>query len=453
MRHTLLGYLKGTSTSARRLAGALGAALVVLAGGCAAPMPAAEREARSRQAYVYYLDGAGGGGAVRNYSGGVRAGLRDAGYPGYGEMFSWETGLGVMADQTASVEYKRGKAGELAKKMDAFVQAHPGTPVYLIGLSAGTAIAAFALEALPPGVVVENVVLLSGSLSADYDLTRALQRVRSKCYVFTSPNDVVLANLMPVAGTADRRQGEGIGTAGCRMPPRPSAETRAQYGKIVHVAWRPEFEQYGDRGGHTDTVKGPFVAKYVAPLLMGSAVRPARPPAAPAGMVANPDYQRWEAFGVGSYVIAEGTQVVTGVRRPLRIRAELAARTPEHLLVTRSYDSVPGEEPPIPRQFFVPAWIRPEQHPSTHPRSRVAHGEKAPADVAGRKLDCELVTIDAPGEFPDWGAQLKARLRACPTLPGGLAQLELRGVANGQPFEVSSHVVEWKAVPRAGTAR
>jgi pimeloyl-ACP methyl ester carboxylesterase len=91
-------------------------------------------------------------------------------------MFSWETGLGVALDQVASNEYKRAKAAKLADKIVAFHRGHPNTPVTLVGFSAGAVVAMFTLESLPDSPIVENVVLLSGSLSADYDLTSALAR-------------------------------------------------------------------------------------------------------------------------------------------------------------------------------------------------------------------------------------------------------------------------------------
>ncbi len=115
--------------------------------GCAPTAP--DREVRMTRGYVYYLDGAGGGGALKNYSGGVRKGLVDAGYDGSGEMFRWQTDLGVGADQVASESYKRSKARKLAKQIQEYKQEHPNAPVTLMGLSAGTAIAVFALEKLP----------------------------------------------------------------------------------------------------------------------------------------------------------------------------------------------------------------------------------------------------------------------------------------------------------------
>ena len=100
------------------LSGAL--VMTVLSAGCSQQMP--DRAERMTRGYIYYLDGAGGGGMFSNWSGGLRQGLLDAGYTGAGEIFTWNTGLGVVADQDASVEYKRGKASECAQRIQQYVE-------------------------------------------------------------------------------------------------------------------------------------------------------------------------------------------------------------------------------------------------------------------------------------------------------------------------------------------
>ena len=71
-------------------------------------------------------------------------------------------------------------------------------------LSAGTAIATFALERLPEDVKVDSVVFLSSSLASRYPMTRALRRVKHGLYVFYSPDDAILKTFVPYTGTADR---------------------------------------------------------------------------------------------------------------------------------------------------------------------------------------------------------------------------------------------------------
>lgn len=222
---------------------------------------------------VYYLDGAGGGGALLSWGRGVRAGLRRSGFDGSFTPFRWQTGLGPAMDQGSSVSYKRRKARALAEQIVAYRDAHPGQPVTLIGLSAGTAVAVFALEALPAGVAVERVILLGSSLSSHYDLSAALPHVRNTMYVFTSKKDAVLKVLVPVAGTADRKYCGlcSVGLEGFHLPAGADAAVRRLYAKVKNVAWRPEFEETGNRGGHTGAVHPRFVRSHLAPLLLADA--------------------------------------------------------------------------------------------------------------------------------------------------------------------------------------
>lgn len=251
--------------------------------GCSLPGPLPDHDERVKRAYIYYLDGAGGGSAARNWGLGLRKGLLDAGYLGSGEMFSWETGAGITADQVSSSDYKRGKGRELASKIVEFKRLHPGVPVDVIALSAGTAVATFALEALPADVSVNTVVFFGASIAADYNMTSALRHVSNKVYIFTSERDAVLNLAVKTVGTADREKPGSVsaGLTGFVMPPGATSATRALYAeKIKRIAWRSEFERTGNFGGHTDGVKEAFVKEFVAPLIAAHGY--ARAPAAKA---------------------------------------------------------------------------------------------------------------------------------------------------------------------------
>ena len=197
-----------------------------------------------------------------------------AGYRGAGEMFSWETGEGLVADQDASVTYKRTKAKAMAVEIQKQVTAFPEAPVNILGFSAGTAEAIFALEYLPENVQVEHVVLLGTSISEDYDLTKALHHVRGHVYLYTSTKDRMLGFLMPFSGTADRKfHDPGAGIRGFTIPKGATAETRKLYAeKIVTIRWTKELEADGDDGRHFDNIKMEFIRDHVAPLLMGKRV-------------------------------------------------------------------------------------------------------------------------------------------------------------------------------------
>jgi hypothetical protein len=253
--------------------------LAIFISGCASkptgwPKPEANRAERETRGYVYYFDGAGGGTAKTNYAEGVQKGFLAAGYEGAGEMLSWETGKGLMADQDASVEYKRAQAQKAAKTVTKHAEAYPGVPMGFLGFSAGTAQAIFTLEALPEAVKVDDVVLLGTSISRDYDLTKALKKIDGKLYIYTSTKDRMLGFLMPFSGTADRKFDDpGAGITGFVLPKGADAATRKLYKeKIVTIPWTAQLEKDGDYGRHFDNVKMEFIRDHVAPLFMGKKV-------------------------------------------------------------------------------------------------------------------------------------------------------------------------------------
>jgi len=428
-----------------------GLGLLCMTAGCTQYQP--DRAIRMTRSYVYYLDGAGGGGVISNWAGGVKQGLLDAGYNGAGDIFKWNTGLGVVADQDAPVEYKRQKAAELAQQIQQYTREHPGAPVTLMGLSAGTAVAVFTLEALPVSCPVNNVILLGASISSRYDLTQALQRVSNRMYVFTSEKDAVLAFLVPTAGTADRQQGvPSAGLYGFQMPPGASAATRTQYAKISYIGWRPEFEQAGNFGGHTDTVKAPFVQEYIAPLIMQAGVRRIQPSTtASTGTVQNPDYGRWVGFAPGSWATFEGHQIFDGVRRPVRMTAKLVSRHQDRVVIERTYLMLDaGSDEPLRVQTFVaPAAILPGQHPLSCPTAKIVSLPNERLMVAGKPLECEVRTVEAKGQFVEWGSDVSAWIYGNRQIPGGVVRVSLKSHKGTAPFAFDGQVVAYGVPPGA----
>ena len=231
------------------------------------------RPARLARGCIFYMDGAGGGTEKSNYAAGVVSGMLDAGYNGAGELVAWETGKGLMADQEASVAYKRKRARQAADKIEDYREDYPEAPVAILGFSAGSAEAVFALESLPEDTDVHHVVLLGASISRDYDLTKALRRVKHKMHIITSPHDHMLTVLMPLSGTADRKfHDPGAGIKGFVLPRNASEETRQLYAeKIVVIPYSKDWRKDGDGGHHFDNVKEDFIRDHIAPLLMAQA--------------------------------------------------------------------------------------------------------------------------------------------------------------------------------------
>lgn len=249
------------------------AAAAALAGlwslcGCAA-VNNQHRHALDQNGIVFYLDGAGGGSVLTNWGRGVQAGLQLARYEGDFRTYRWQTGLGVAIDHQSSNDYKREQARAVAGQLREYMDSHPGAPVNLVALSAGTAIAVYALEELPQRYAVDTVVLLGSSLDQHYDLTAALRRVRRQVHVYVSDKDAVLTFLLPLGGTANRTNcgACAAGLLGFHLRPGDSAETRQLYSKLENIEWREEFAAKGNFGGHTDAVNPPFVRDYIAPLL------------------------------------------------------------------------------------------------------------------------------------------------------------------------------------------
>ena len=219
---------------------------------------------------VFYCGGAGGG-TILNWGKGLKTGLTKAGYQGKFTSFKWQSGLGALADQQMSVKSKRSKAKRLAAQIRKHIDENPDQHVYIIGLSAGTSVAVFALEELPAYAKVESVVLLGSSMSSTYDLGRALPAIEGKLFAFGSEKDSTLKFWVPVTGTSDRQyKGRSVaGVKGFHPPKDASGRTKASYEKtLVNVEWDESRKEAGDRGGHLSTTNSRFIERYVVPLVL-----------------------------------------------------------------------------------------------------------------------------------------------------------------------------------------
>lgn len=223
---------------------------------------------RDRDEVTFYLDGAGNLGFGKET---VPLGLADAGYDGRVEHFIWTTYLGPIHDQVG-LNHNRRKAGELAFRIERYLDAHPKGKVNIIALSAGTGVAVFALEGMGYGYAVENVVMLSSSLSADYDLSRALKSVRGGMYFFWSSSDPILNGVVPLLGTVDR-SAETImaaGNVGARVPLNASAEVKACYRERVHnIEWQPQPLIGPVKLRHAGSIDRTVIRDLVAPIIVG----------------------------------------------------------------------------------------------------------------------------------------------------------------------------------------
>jgi len=220
---------------------------------------------RYERGLVVCLSGAGG---MMGEVDRVREGLARGGVDHAIEVFQWSRGR-VFGDQMDMAENRR-KAAQLARRLESYQRLHPGRPVHLIGVSAGTGLVVWALEDLRPGARATGAVLVSSSLDAWYDLTRAMEKVRGRIYSFHSVADPVLSLGVTWAGTVDRNGGISGGLAGFSPPEDASAHTRALYeDKLVQFGWHPGEVLLGHLGDHLGATRPRFVEERIAPLVLG----------------------------------------------------------------------------------------------------------------------------------------------------------------------------------------
>jgi len=234
--------------------GFLETGVLVLATGLAGCQP------RARSPKVIFLDGAGHFGAGMS----VRRGLEQAGYIGSFETFSWSSWLGPGADHLV-VARSKGKAGQLVAKIVESRRALPEGKIYVMGLSAGTALILSALEALPGDACVDAVVLFSPSVSANRNLSKALRHVKGRLYATCSPHDGILSAL---SVNADGGSGPPAGLGGFRLPIRLRREEMAEYQKVVNIPWQGSYAGFGWHGGHVQVTTSGFLQHVVAPRML-----------------------------------------------------------------------------------------------------------------------------------------------------------------------------------------
>jgi pimeloyl-ACP methyl ester carboxylesterase len=227
---------------------------------------------------VVCLSGAGGmmGECER-----IRDGLASGAVDRAIEIYQWSGG-DVMADQT-NIERNRHEAAQLARRVEAYMSEHRGQPVHLVGISAGTGIAVWTIEALSPEFKIEGVVLLASSLDTKYNLAKALARVNDRIYSFNSVADTVLSLGVTWAGTVDRGGGLAGGLVGFSPPDGLSDDDKKLYReKLVQISWWPGDMVLGHMGDHLGAANPNFVRVRIAPLIMEKNVGDARvlPPVA-----------------------------------------------------------------------------------------------------------------------------------------------------------------------------
>ena len=246
------------------------APLALLSSGCGTAvrfLAQTQQDGDRSDGLTFYLGGAGPIGYVGSID--VPGGFKDAGYQGAVDVFTWQSW--THAGDQLNLSRNRSKAAEFAGEIRRYRRQFPNQKINVIALSAGTGIATFALEYLPEGIQIDRAVFLGCSMSSQYDLTRALRRIRGGLYVVHSEFDPILKNVVWYTGTVDRSSAEdGIaGLVGFRLPPHKGPDTERQYAKLHNIPYRLDFSDFRYEGGHTDCTNREFIAEFIAPAVMG----------------------------------------------------------------------------------------------------------------------------------------------------------------------------------------
>lgn len=191
----------------------------------------------------------------------LRLALRNDGDRFEVRNFVWTHGYGRMLADLRDRPHIIAKAKVLATEMNAIVEERK--QLFVVAKSGGTAVALEALAQMP-SESVEKLILLSSAVSPSFDLTPALNSVRTKAYAFNSHLDLVMLTFgTSIFGTADGIRTRAAGCVGFSNPER--------YEKLQEFKWNANMLRTLNTGEHFGTSMYPFLVEYVLPLLRDEA--------------------------------------------------------------------------------------------------------------------------------------------------------------------------------------
>jgi pimeloyl-ACP methyl ester carboxylesterase len=254
--------------------------LAGLAGGCALePDTAISPQGDRDKGLVIILPGIQGNGSINED---IRQGLAGAGIQCAIEIRQWGfllPGAKLIVNQV-NVPGNRAAGKEIAKQIASYQSTHPDRPVYLVGHSGGAGVGVFALEALastPGSRQVAGLVLLSASVSNDYDLTAALRQSREGIVNFYNEKDVALLGIgTTLLGNVDGGRSPSAGRVGFKLPDVGAKPAKAEaYKKLYQVRITRDMVDDTSASHVADTSR-PFVAAYVAEWIIDRGWPPPR---------------------------------------------------------------------------------------------------------------------------------------------------------------------------------
>ncbi len=193
----------------------------------------------------------------------IRRGLVSAGCYRAIPIYGWGTpipGIGMLVNQTNFIG-NRIAGANIAKMIEKYQDSYPGRPVFVIGHSGGGGVAVFTAEGMSKGRKIDGLILLSASISADYDLTKAVNNCKSGIVNFYNREDTGLLGIgTAVMGNVDGGHGPSAGLIGF---------TRA-FPNLYQVQLTQSMTFASGGGTHDAATRPGFVSRYVAPWVLSS---------------------------------------------------------------------------------------------------------------------------------------------------------------------------------------
>lgn len=191
----------------------------------------------------------------------IRQGLASAGCYRAMPIYNWGApipGVGMLINQT-NVIGNRIAGSSIAKMIEKYQDNYPGRPVYVIGHSGGGGVAVFAAEGMSAGRKIDGLVLLSASISGDYDLTKALNNCKNGILNVYNPEDTGLLGVgTAIVGNVDGGHAASAGLNGFDR----------RFGGLYQISVGAGM--YYGGGSHDASTRPGFVARYVAPWVLSS---------------------------------------------------------------------------------------------------------------------------------------------------------------------------------------
>jgi hypothetical protein len=224
------------------------------------PPPAPPRVACSPPV-IFAINGSGGG---TEFSDNLGEAIRECRTRMCVRTFHW--GHDDVIEDHSNVQEHFRRACCLAAMVKAQRHTSPGTPIVLMGHSAGTHIVLLAAGMLPPDTV-DGILLFAPSVGRTYDVRPALRASRGGINAYYSAEDGALDLVESVLGvTADgQRDVRPAGMVGFCRPPSDGPGTEL-YGKLRQYAWTPALENVGHFGGHSGWISIRYLRSCIVPM-------------------------------------------------------------------------------------------------------------------------------------------------------------------------------------------